>query len=149
MIKKCKVCRRKFFTKPSRVKIGKGKYCSRKCYYKIPKSQECKEKLAKISFKTGRYKHKGYVFIYMPKHPFAKDTYVYEHRLVMEKILGRYLKPKERVHHLNKIRDDNRPENLKFFSNQSKHCKFERLHFPLTHYNRLLRKKGRFIGIIK
>ena len=55
----------------------------------------------------------GYILILKPEHPFASKTgYIREHRLVMEKILKRYLKPKEKVHHRNGIRSDNRPENL-------------------------------------
>lgn len=70
----------------------------------------------------------GYIFVLKHNHPFAdKIGYVPEHRLVMEKHLGRYLLPTERIHHINGIKTDNRFKNLKLCGNKSEHSK---IHFP-------------------
>lgn len=62
----------------------------------------------------------GYVVVGVPaEHPGAKKNGKYgqilEHRKVMQEILGRPLMGIENVHHINGVRDDNRPENLELW----------------------------------
>lgn len=67
----------------------------------------------------------GYVMIYCPYHHGAYRSYVYEHRLIVERMLGRRLEPGEKVHHKNEIRHDNRPENL-VLVDEAQHQKIHR-----------------------
>ena len=73
------------------------------------------------NWKGGRRKDSdGYVLIHVIGHPNVHSgNYVFEHRLVMEKHLGRYLERWEWVHHLNAKKDDNRLENLAIVSSKN------------------------------
>ena len=69
-------------------------------------------------WKNGRGKtSQGYITIW------TINGRTLEHRVIMEKKLGRKLKPNEVVHHMNHIRDDNRLENLMLMS-RSDHAIF-------------------------
>ena len=69
------------------------------------------------NWKGGRTRHKaGYVMVRVPDHPRASLGYVFEHILVAEELIGRYLVEGESVHHINGVRDDNRPENLELWT---------------------------------
>lgn len=75
------------------------------------------------SWKGGRRRHGMYWLLWMPDHPHAmgkRACYVYEHRVVMERHLGRILESHEVVHHKNGDGGDNRLENLEL-TDQSSH----------------------------
>lgn len=106
--------------KPVCVKCGKEfipsdkgqKFCSHNCRKKFLDIPSCLEEVSRKLDKTI-----GYVRVYCPMHPKANTWgYVYEHRLIMESIIGRHLKEDEHVHHINGKRWDNRPGNLQLLS---------------------------------
>jgi HNH endonuclease len=123
--KRCKQCGRKF--KPSsrhlRCPACRAKTACACGRTKQSKSEQCSScrtvaNEANGNWKGGRTRHKsGYVMVRVPDHPRAgKSPYLFEHILVAEAMLGRYLEPGESVHHRNGVRDDNRPENLELWT---------------------------------
>lgn len=59
----------------------------------------------------------GYIVVWRPDSPMAMaNGFVPEHRLVMAESIGRPLCKFENVHHINGVRDDNRPENLELWN---------------------------------
>jgi hypothetical protein len=70
----------------------------------------------------------GYVLVTAPdNHPTARkrpnrnNWIIFEHRLVMEHILGKYLLPEEVVDHIDGLTLHNDPENLRIFQNNGDH----------------------------
>jgi hypothetical protein len=57
---------------------------------------------------------KGYILERAPKHPMAsREGYLMQHRRIAAETLGRMLLPTEVVDHINGVKWDNRPENLR------------------------------------
>jgi len=60
-----------------------------------------------------RIDKQGYRHVLKFDHPFCdKAGYIPEHRLILEKKLGRYLTKDEVAHHINEVKNDNREENI-------------------------------------
>lgn len=100
MLKVCLNCNKSFNAKKTC-----RKYCCRECYN------------AHKGHGDG-YSDNGYIKVYVPNR-----GYVTEHRIMMERCLGRRLSSHEHVHHKNGIRNDNRIENLELLTTGSHHSR--------------------------
>lgn len=84
-----------------------------------------------------RVEEHGYILLLNPEHPFAKDGYVFEHRLVVEERTRRndlsnpllvevdgekYLSPKAVVHHIDEVKGNNVSSNLMLLPNANAHA---------------------------
>ena len=67
----------------------------------------------------------GYHYISLerndPLYSMTNNGCIQEHRLIMARYLGRILNHKETVHHINRIKDDNRIGNLILYSSSKEH----------------------------
>ena len=64
----------------------------------------------------------GYVLIKVPEHPKSFRGWYYEHRLIIEKEIGRVIDGCETIHHINHDKTDNRLINL-FLCSRIEHNK--------------------------
>ena len=122
-----------FLTKESIEKIRKsniGRKLSDETKNKISKANKGKKYYRENNpcWRGGRHVTiKGYVFIRKPHHPnIIMGGYIFEHRLVIEKYIKRYLGRKESVHHLDEIKSNNAPNNLMAFTSESAHQRFHK-----------------------
>lgn len=83
------------------------------------------------SYKVGRVIDRdGYALVQAPlNHPYARKKkhrnygIILEHRLVVEKSIGRYLEPNEVVDHVDGLHLHNHPSNLRVFDKNASHLK--------------------------
>ena|SRR3990167_11220027 len=98
-----------------------------------------------LAWKGGRIITKeGYVKVKNYIHPHrTKNDYYPEHRLVMEASIGRILLRKEKVHHINGNKQDNRIENLVILSNKahSRLHRFKEVNEDTWHSRRRFKKR--------
>lgn len=93
-------------------KITNNNFCSATCHQSYQKHNPV--------IKSGYWYENGYKVLYM-----GDGKGIKEHIHIMQKHIGRPLKPNEQVHHINEIKDDNRIENLQLVT-RSEHMKIHR-----------------------
>lgn len=120
----CRECRRVHYNR--RGNYSQGKTCAI-CSVPIANTnygghcRECHNKLRierRVDTPSRRYIHvQGYAMLTSQwDHPNADQRgELREHTKVMSEMLGRPLRAGENVHHINGVRDDNRPENLELW----------------------------------
>lgn len=116
--KECKICGKEYFktTFQSKKDWEQSKYCSRQCYWKTV-SEAVKKRGGRPSPFKGKGKgwlHKatGYIVMVHPK----TGKKILQHRYVMESDIKRPLLRHENVHHKNRIKTDNRLDNLELMT---------------------------------
>ena len=147
VVRECNECGVEFKTYPSRIKTGRGKYCSKKCSDKhtlikkgqhlsvetqIRKGEKLPEHIHSKQFGRKQWNDKGITKAGLAYKKIKVDGKPKkEHRIVIEKVIGRELHTWEIVHHVNGHKSDNRVENLWLFANTKAHIRHHRgLEYP-------------------
>lgn len=102
----CEVCK-KLFTGRDRP-WGKARFCSKRCSFLSKADEEWQRRAGKIAgaLNIKRLRGKGKV-------GYIKEYGRHQHRIVMEKKLGRKLKTDELIHHIDGNKHNNKISNLK------------------------------------
>jgi hypothetical protein len=119
VVKNCSFCSREFLARQD--KTHEYRFCSTKCAWKD-------------AVKERTISKEGYVSVPLPLEE-QKGTQIkriYEHRLIMEKHIGRKLTKKEIVHHIDENTGNNIIENLMLFPDVTSH---------MAHHRKMRKKK--------
>jgi hypothetical protein len=117
--KNCSCCGMRMLQEAGNASRGHRPFCSMVCRTK-------QKRLDVVGNKIKKHRDSGghHVLVKVLKHPrMDRHGNVYEHVLVAEQVVGRFLDKNERVHHINCVKDDNRPENLHVCASDSAHFK--------------------------
>lgn len=113
----CIVCQKVTFKEFSNARKTLNSVCSMSCRSRLMEKPDGHVRKKRSESNT-------HLMVKQKDHPCANNHgFVAQHRLIMEKSIGRLLKPEEQVHHINLLKDDNRLENLVLFSGPSEHFK--------------------------
>jgi hypothetical protein len=155
MIKKCLFCSGPFITYPSKIALGRGKYCSKTCAdisfkgkhfspnTEIKVGQRIDPRIKGWRYTISRKGGKKYKELFKPNHPMSdKRGYVREHRYVMSESIGRILIKNEIVHHKDGNTLNNDINNLELMFKRD----HDRMNTPLNIHKRWHERRVMFSG---
>ena len=125
LIVACKLCGKEVRRNPGMVKRSKNTFCSPACRSAFSKTERG---AIWSTWKGGRYLFHttGYMYVCHPtkRKPDGSRALILEHRLVMERHIGRPLERHEHVHHLDGDKTNNTLSNLHLCQSAKEHKQF-------------------------
>ncbi len=126
----CPICGKEFYRAECFAKRSQIQYCSRECFKAVssPRMTKMNEELnpTRMTEATKEQLRKAHTLPVEIRKSYPKNHGRHEHRIVAEQMLGRPLRKGEVVHHINRDKQDNRPENLMVFPSQAAHAKWHK-----------------------
>lgn len=116
MIKICLLCKKKYHPY---IGNAHAKFCSKKCSCRSQQTFEFQSMAGKVG---GQHNARKRGLNTKPS-SYIKENNRHQHRVVMEKVLGRKLTSKEIVHHKDENKHNNPPSNLEVMT-QAEHAKY-------------------------